>query len=164
MRITKIISTAIIKSRLIIKVLGLGSKDIQTVYNIAPFGIDSNPVSGLRGIWAQTESYEDRILLGVLFEKAIAAVGETRVYSTDADGNVVIAMHLKSNGTVEIGGNSDNAVRYSKLNDGLQNMKSDINTELVKIQVAISGLGGSYVNTPISLNINDSKINNIKTS
>lgn len=164
MRITKIISTAIVKSRLIIKVLGLGSKDIQTVYNITPFGIDSNPVSGLRAIWARTESMEDRILLGVLFEHAIAATGEIRLYSTNENGTIVFSLHLKNDGTCEFGGNADNLVRYSKLNDGLQSTKTGINIELGKIQSAISSLGGLYFKSDIDININAAKINNIKTS
>ncbi len=164
MRLTKVISTTITKGKLIIKVLGLGSKDVQTVYNIAPFGIDSNVNPGYRGIWAKTDNQEDRILLGILFEQAISAPGEIRLYSEDDNKNEVFSLHLKKNGTCEIGGNVDNAVRYSKLDEALQSAINDINTELDKIQTAITSLGGTYLKSDIELDISDSKINNIKTS
>lgn len=164
MRITNIISTAITKGRLIIKVLGLGSKDVQTVYNIAPFGVDSNPSKNYRGIWARTENAEDRILLGILFERVLSQAGELRLYAENSSGSEVFSLHLKNNGTAEIGGNVDNAVRFQKLDDGIKSMVSDLNTELGKIQSAITGLGGTYAKSDVALDISAAKINNIKTS
>lgn len=165
MRITKVISSAITKGKLIVKVLGIGSKDVQTVYNIAPFGIDSNPVAGMRAIWAKTDNLEDRILLGILFEKATAESGETIVYSTNSSGIIQGKIYLKKNGDIEINGNADNAVRYSKLDDKLQSFKTDINTELGKIATAINAIvPGSYTPALLSIDISDAKIDNIKTS
>lgn len=164
MRLTKIISSAIVKGRLIIKVLGFGSKDVQTVNSVQPFGIDSNPVTGYRGIWARTESAENRILLGILFERATAQPGELRLYAENDAGTEVYSIHIKKTGVCEIGGNTDNSVRYQKLDDGLQNAISDLNTELGKIRTAITRLGGSYTKTDVELDISEAKINNIKTS
>jgi hypothetical protein len=164
MRLTKVISTAIVKGRLIIKVLGFGSKDVQTVSSVQPFGIDSNPIDGYRGIWARTESAENRILLGILFERATAQPGELRLYAENDGGTEVYSIHIKKNGTCEIGGNADNAVRFQKLDDELQSFKSKINTELSKIQTGITGVGGTYLKTDTTIDISQAKINNIKTS
>lgn len=164
MRLTKIISSAIVKGRLIIKVLGFGSKDVQTVNSVQPFGIDSNPNKNYRGIWARTESAENRILLGILFERATAQPGELRLYAENDAGTEVYSIHIKKTGICEFGGNADNAVRYQKLDDGLQSAISDLNTELGKIQAAISGVGGTYAKSDVELDISEAKINNIKTS
>ena len=164
MRITKIISTAVTKGKLIVKILGLGSKDVQTVYNVLPFGIDSNPVPNLRALFDRTDSLEERILLGIILENAIAQSGETRIYATNSSGADVFSLYLKNTGIAEFGGNSDFAVRYGKLNDGLQSLKSDINGELDKIKTAITSLGGTYTKTNVSVDITAAKINNIKTS
>lgn len=164
MRLTKIISTAIVKGSLIIKVLGFGSKDVQTVSSVQPFGIDANPNKNYRGIWARTESAENRILLGILFERATAQPGEIRFYAENDAGSEVYSIHIKKTGICEIGGNADNAVRYQKLDDGLKDVITDINTELGKIQSAISSLGGSYAMQTLLLDISNAKITNIKTS
>jgi hypothetical protein len=164
MRITKIISTAVAKGKLIIKVLGLGANDVQTVYNVLPFGIDSNPNKNIRGIWAKTDNLEDRILLGVLFERPTANTGETRLYSENTNGVEVFSLYLKNDGIAEIGGNADNLVRYKKLDDGLQSLKTKINTELEKIRVGLTGVGGTYTKQDVSVDISEAKIDNLKSS
>jgi hypothetical protein len=127
MIITKIISTAIDKGKLIIKVLGLGSKDIKSVYNILPFGIDSNPLKDYRAVYADTGTNGEKVLLGIVYTKVIAQVGELRLYSEDSNGNEVFSIHLKNNGTCELGGDSDNLTNYSKLKEGFDLFLEDHN-------------------------------------
>ena len=86
MILSKVISTTIEKGRLIVKILGFGSSDFKTPYNISPFGIDSNVTKGYRAIYADTENDGEKVLVGVLMKNAIAQVSETRLYSEDSNG------------------------------------------------------------------------------
>jgi hypothetical protein len=127
MRLTKVISTSIEKGKLIVKVLGLGSRDVQTVNNILPFGIDSNPNKNYRAIYSSTESLEDRILLGILFERALCAPGETRLYAENTGGEEVFSLHLKNDGTCELGGNTNYLTKYNELKTGFDQLLEDHN-------------------------------------
>ncbi len=164
MTIAKIISTAIYKGRLIVKVLGLGKSDVKTVYQILPFGIDCNPTKNYRAIYADTTVKGEKVLIGVVNNDILTEAGELRLHSENSNGGEAIYLHLKSNGNFEINGNSDNLVRYLKLNEGLSDMVTKINTELGKIQLAIAGIGGAYTKTNVSVDISDAKINELLTN
>jgi len=126
-RITKVISTLIEKSILIVKVLRLGNADVQTGYNIQPFGIDSNIPAGYKAIFAETGNRGEKIILGIINTKALAQPGELRLHSEKADGTESFPIYLKNNGTCEIGGNTDFMVRFSKLEEGFNTLKTDHN-------------------------------------
>jgi len=164
MNFTKVISTSIDKvKRRIVKILVNGLQDVQTSKVIAPYGIDSHPVKNLIAVYAPTSVKGKTIILGYINKNDLAAVGELRLYSTDSDGVEKISHHLKNDGTMEIGGNGDNMVRFIGLDNGLQNQDAQIQAELVKIQTAIAGLGGAYVPGNITTDISASKIDRIKT-
>lgn len=127
MILSKIISTTIKKGRLIIKILGLGNSDIKTAYNLLPFGIDSRATKGYRCIYSDTGINGEKILLGVICQNILTEIGETRIFSEDVNGNEVFSIHLKNDGTCEIGGNTDNLARYSILNDEINGLKTDFN-------------------------------------
>jgi len=173
MRITKIISTAVQKGKLIIKVLGLGSSDVQTVFNVLPFGIDSNPNKNIRGIWAKTDNLEDRILLGILFERPVTAQGETRIYSENTSGSESTYIHLKNNGVIEMGGNNNNLVKYNELKTAFDKLKDDLNDHINKYNThvhagVLSGAASTAVTTALSTastaNMSTSKSNILKTT
>ena len=89
--------------------------------------------------------------------------GEKRIFSLKEDGSLSFSVHLKNNGTLEVGGNTDNMVRYQKLDDALQAEKNLINAELSKIAAAINAIvPGSYTPAPITLNLIQAKIDEIK--
>ncbi len=176
MTISKVISTAIEKGILIVKILGLGSKDVRTTYNVSPFGIDSNIPKGYRGIYADTGNIGEKILIGIISDKAITDIGETRIYSEKEDGTASFDILLKKNGTCEIGGNSDFMVRFSELKSGFDKLKSDLNqvitdlnthTHLCTAPGTASGTMGKSVPpvelTPTAASIDDCKIAEIKT-
>jgi hypothetical protein len=176
MIISKVISTTIEKGKLIVKVLGLGSKDVKSIYNALPFGIDSNPSKDYRAIYADTGVNGEKTLIGIIYTKAVAAVGEMRLYSEDSDSNEVFSLHLKNNGTCEIGGNNDNAVRYAKLKKGFDQLLEDHNKladAFNQHMHATAAPGAPSIPTPVTnlipavaseADITESKINNIKTS
>ncbi len=126
---------------------------------------------GASAIYAETASDELPIIIGYINTHAMAAEGEKRLFSlkkvTAEDGKISYQESFytwhKNDGTYELGGNVDNAVRYAKLNAALQSEVNKINAELTKIQTAIGSVGGTYTRLPVSVDITQAKINEIKT-
>ncbi|MCH9621016.1 MAG: hypothetical protein S4CHLAM20_04300 [Chlamydiia bacterium] len=160
--ISKVISVEFDKlKRHVIKVLSKGKIDVRTPLNTSPPNTDAPPIAGLRAIYMRTGNSGKSVIIGYINEKMVAKPGEYRIYSTDLGGVEKNYIHLTNDGVIEIGGESDNMVRYSKLNDGMSDLDTQINAELVKIATAI---GGSYTPGTISTDISDSKIDEVKTS
>lgn len=157
---SKIKSSALKAGKRIFKVLEFG---VKTADEIAPYGDDSNPLKGLAAIYAETSEAGEPVILGYLNTKQIAAEGEKRIYSQKANGDISFYIHLKNDGTMEFGGNSDNLIRYAPLDAGLQAQVAKINAELVKIATGITAAGGTYAPTPISLDVSAAKINEAKS-
>lgn len=139
-----------------------------TAEQVAPFGDDSVPLKGMDVIYAETESDEQPVVIGCMNLNLMAGPGEKRAFAMklNNDGKTysqVFYTWMKADGTFEIGGNVDNAVRYAKLNEGLQAQISKTQTQLTLIAAAIAIAGGSYTPGDITLDISDAKINEIKT-
>lgn len=165
MNITTILETFFDSGKRILKVLRLGKNDVQTSFESSPFGFDSNPVKEMKAIYSKTESSGQSVIIGYINKSQIAEVGESRIFSTDTDGNLVFSLHLKNDGTAEFGGNSDNLIRYLQLNNALSLEVQKINVELVKIATGLNAIvPGSYVHTPVTVDISAAKIDEIKTS
>lgn len=164
LNITKILSTELddVKRRLI-KVLRKGKSDVQTPFEASPFGIDSNPLKDMIAVYGATEEKGKSVIIGYIDKKKVAATGETRLFSTDDEGNLKFYLWLKNDGTMQIGGTSDNAVRYQKLDDGLQQFKDDIQAQLALIATGIAAAGGSYSPGVLNVDISQSKIEEVKT-
>jgi hypothetical protein len=151
----------------IVKAFGYGA---VTADIAMPFGEDSCPVKGMDAIYATTDSDEQPVIIGYINTNQIAGPGEKRQFSLKAitvGGKITYQIafytHLKNDGTYEIGGNTKHMVRYEDLNLGLIETKNDINAELVKIQTAISSLGGTYLRSNVDMDISAAKIDEIKT-
>ncbi|OJV51656.1 MAG: hypothetical protein BGO31_00180 [Bacteroidetes bacterium 43-16] len=147
----------------IIQVMAMGEQDIREPYESMPFGIDSAPLDGMVALYSDTSNSEESVIIGYINENQVAKMGEIRLYSLDGNGDQSTFIHLKNNGTIEFMGNTHNLVRYMPLNLGLQELVTKINTELSKIATGISGVGGVYLPTYTSLNISNSKIDELKT-
>lgn len=111
--------------RRIAKFLRFGKVDVQTSIETGPFGTDSNPPKGMVAVYAKTESRGKTVILGYLNVNQLAAVGDHRIYSTDSNGGLKAYVWLKNDGTAEILGDGDNMVRYSKLEEAFNQLKSD---------------------------------------
>lgn len=160
-------TTSIVKENIIkdgersLKVVQYGAKTAEVV---SDFGDDSAPLKDMIAIYGPTGESGEAVILGYLNKNQIAQPGEKRIFSLKPDKSLSFALHLKNDGTCEFGGNTDNAVRYTALNTALQAEKDLINTELTKIAAAINALApGSYTPTPITLNLIQAKIDEIKT-
>lgn len=164
MKISKVISTIIENGYNIVKILRLGESDVQTGYNVQPYGIDGNIPAGYRAIFSDTGNRGDKIIIGVINTKALAQVGELRLHSEKADSSESFVIHLKNDGTCEIGGSSDNLVRFSKLEEAFNELKEKFNTFAQNYSPggpSSQGLPASI--QPSNADISGAKINEIKT-
>jgi hypothetical protein len=175
MRSSTVDSTSLgILGRRIIKFLGLGRSDIQTAPQAAPYGIDSNPTQNMVAIYADLGNKGAKTVIGYLNVDSVADVGELRLFSTDSDSALQFVIHLRANGTCEIGGTTDNMVRYSKLEDAFNTLKDDLNNHIQNYNAfaaayvpgSPSALGTpptAATSTPSTADITPAKIDEIKT-
>lgn len=133
MYLSRVLSTELNKvARRLVKVRVLGRDDIQKVEQASPFGVDSNPVKDMVAVYSNTGVKGESVIVGYLNRNQLAAVGEYRTFSTDADGAVKFYIHQKNDGTCEIGGAADHMVRYSKLEEAFNRMRTDLNALIQK--------------------------------
>ncbi len=162
-RLAKHNESIIEKGYRILKTFGRSKRDVSTSYQVSSWGDDSCPLPNSDVAHAQTAT-DDTVVLGVINKNPIAKAGEKRIFATDGAGDVVVAIYLKNDGTIEIAGNTDNVVKFSPLDTAMQGLIFDINEELVKIQAGITGVGGTYTPTPLSLDLSEAKNDTIKTN
>ena len=178
MQLSKIISTRIESvgslARRIIKVTRFGNADTMEPWQANNFGIDSNPIAGMVAVYSSTTENGKNVIIGYLNKNQLANSGETRLFSVDANGNLQTYIWLDNTGNILLGGNSDNSVRYSPMAATIQEIQDDIK----KIKQVFSATwtpvandGGAalkvaaatWAATPLTKDISNSKINNIKT-
>lgn len=141
-----------------VKFLRFGKSDVGTAQQARPHGIDSLPPEGATGVYVKSSNSADPALLGYVGGTSGVEAGETRIYATDATGAEKFSILLKKDGTVEIGGNSDNLVGYGGLDAGLQTLVTDLNA---KLATAFSAVGGTWPGT--SVDVSGAKKEDIKT-
>lgn len=165
MQIITTISTSLnkAKSRLV-KALRFGKDDVIERPEIGPYGIDSNPIKGMAALYSETSEKGKGVIIGYINKNLKAEPGEIRTFSTDETGTLQFYIWQKKDGTAELGGNTDNLVRYSPLYSGLADFITSLKVELASIATGITAAGGSYTpSTTIDIDIADSKIEEIKT-
>lgn len=103
------------------------AEDLQSIEMMEPPGEDSNPQPGTRVLvldlgpaYRVTVATDD----GVTPD---AGVGEKKLYSYDSSGNVLAYVYFRSDGVLEVNGNSDYAVSYTKMKEAFDELKSDFN-------------------------------------
>ena len=142
-----------------IKVLQYGAKTADVA---SPFGDDSAPLKDMIAIYSDTSNASESVVIGYLNKNQIATTGEKRIFSLKPDGTLSIDIHLRTDGTLEIAGANDNAVRYTPLDAGIVAKDALINAELAKIATAISTLGGTYAVGNISTDITAARVDEVK--
>ncbi len=157
--LSKFKSFTIENGKRIIKSMQFGAKTAKESY---PFGFDSVPHENFTAIYAETSNKDESVIIGYINCNQLAAIGESRMYALGSNKEVVSFLWVKNNGELWLNGSGFSAVRYSNLNTGLQNQKTAINAELIKIQTAINALGGSYVISPLFLDITAAESPTIK--
>lgn len=172
MYLVRAISTAFdaIKRR-IIKVRVLGKDDIQTCFESSPFGVDSNPFKDLQAVYAKTGDKGKTVIIGYIHKNQLAAVGETRLFSSDSAGGLKFWVWLKNDGTLELGGNTKHVANFEGLQTAFNELKTDFNNHIgnynthIHPGVTVGGgvTGITTPGTPSSADITGAKINEIKS-
>ena len=157
--LSKLKSVAIEQGQRILKVLQYGPK---TANECGPFGLDSSPLENYTAIYSETANAGESLIIGYIQKTQLAKQGEARLFSLDSNGLLKAEIFCKADGTIILNGGINSSIRYEPLNTELQKLKNDINTELLKVQTAITTLGGTYANTPLILDITTAKSDTIK--
>mgnify|MGYP003677839819 CR=1 FL=1 len=113
--------------RMVVKILRLGNQDVQTSFQVSPFGFDSNPIKDMVAIQSETSIKGETVVIGYIGKEHVTKVGETRLYSTDANGVLKSTVLLTDTGALELLGNDNYAVRYNELETAFNQLKSDFN-------------------------------------
>jgi len=168
MNIVKILSTRVVDGFRNVKFLRMGNSDIQETEQIAPHGIDSNPVKDMVAIYAPTLQQGEPVIIGFINKKLIDLdPGETSVFSTDDSGDLSTFIHLLADGTMKIGGDADFMVRFNELKSGFDQLKADFNSHIHTTTATIGASPTPGVITPptspSTASIDASKIDEIKT-
>lgn len=174
MNLSKVISTELgALGKRLVKVLRYGKSDVQTPTQAAPYGIDSNPVKDMIAVYCATGVKGKPVVLGYLNKDQLAGVGEIRFKSTDEDGAEQMYLWLKNDGTMEVGGDADFMVRYSALETAYNELQDDVNTlkQVFSAWAVVPSDGGAalktaaatWYGTPLTSDISDAKIEEIKT-
>lgn len=172
--VVKVLSTELDNlKRRVVKFLRFGKRDVQTSLECAPFGIDSSPIKDMVAIYAETAEKGKTVLVGYINRNQLAAPGETRLYATNANGEVQTFIWLRSDGTVEIGGGDDFLLRFSKTKEVVDELQADINalkqafTNWVPVPNdggnALKIAAGAWTGAALTKNIDAAKIEQIKT-
>lgn len=143
----------------ILKVFQYGAK---TADECAPFGFDGNPPNEMDAIFLETAAGGEPVIIGYIQTQRLANQGEARLYALNENNNLSTYLWLRKDQTVEIGGNNENLVKFSKLQQELLNLQNKLNSEMTKIASGISTAGGVYIPDAITINIQSSKTDLIK--
>ena len=176
MRIGKFNSSSIENAFRIIKSFIRSRIDVQTSNQCSPWGDDSHPLPNTDVVHSETANDETTVILGVIQKNQKTRPGEKRIFATDTDGNVVVDIWLKNDGTVEYDGTGDFLARFNELKSGFDQLKSDHN-DLVNVfnahKHATAATGPPVGPTPVpnqipattsTASIDNAKIDNFKTS
>lgn len=150
--------------------------DVQEVEQMQLAGFESNPPVGtkhltvnLGGGWKQSFAENDGVAPDATLEP-----GESKVYSSDG-GTVKAFIILRKDGTIELNGTGDFAVRFNELQTGFDKLKDDVNSQIstfdahIHDTTATVGTGPPGVispttttGTPSTADISAAKIDTIK--
>jgi hypothetical protein len=135
----------------------------------APFGDDSCPIKGVNGLKTITTTSALQIVIGYFNKNPKALAGEKRLYSVKPDGSISFEVWFKNDGTIEIGGNTDNLMGYTEMKKAFDQLKSDLNDFITVYNAHVHPVSGASTTAPGTLgtaskaDMSKAKINAIKT-
>lgn len=148
------------KNRLI-KFIGFGKYDVQNQTECMPYGLDSNPIKDMAAIYSATANGAQSVVIGYINKNQKAGVGEFRTFCTDENGEEKFYTWMKTDGTIEIGGTTDNAVLYSKLETAFNQLKAEFDAHFH--QTSAPGANTSPPTIASTADITPAKNDKIKT-
>ena len=170
MNLTSILSATIEAGKRILKFASRGKNDVQTAGEAMPFGLDSVPVKNIAALLLRTTEDGKTYIAGYINKNQKAEAGEFRTFATDADGAEVFYTWMKKDGTMEIGGNQNFAVRFNELKEEFNKLKKSHNdllgeykTHTHTVPGVTAGSGSTTSSTTVSTQVdNDSNIDHAK--
>lgn len=136
-------------------------QDAQLVELITPPGDDSAPPLGASVLIIDVGGRR----VGFMLNAGIALDSQTEekaIYGSTG-GAKTSFIKLKPDGTVELNGITDFAVRFNALQTIMTTaVQTAINTELGLIAAEINGLGGDYTPTPLNIDLTSARVDNVK--
>lgn len=116
-------------NRLLLQVQITDADDIHTVEYMSPPGEDSNPPDGTKVLIIDAgRAYKIAFAADDNIQPSMEE-GEKKLYSI-SDGAIAAFINFLQSGIIELNGNSDFAVRFSELETGFNQMKTDFNNFL----------------------------------
>ena len=174
MQLTSVISTRLDKmNRRLVKILRFGKSDVLEPFQANNFGLDSNPPKGMVAVYSPTSEIGKNVIIGYLNKDQLAKPGETRIYATNADGALKFYAWFKDDGTLELGGDSNFAVKFNELKSAFNSLQKSHNDLLTEYKTHVhpgvqSGASSTSVTTsiqnPNSADIDTAKNSEIKTN
>lgn len=107
MMLTNFISATIKNAVRVLTILRQGKYDYANAYESVPFGVDSCGLPNMVAIYSDTKINGQNVVVGWLNRNAVVKGGETRLYSTDSDGNLTYNVKLSSDGNLYLGTTTD---------------------------------------------------------
>lgn len=160
--LAKYFSAVIESGKRIIKSKGIGGS-VMTTKEVGPFGFDSQPPEGWTALYCKTSNADEDCILGYINKNQLAEMGESRMYSVNAQGEVQATIVCDASGRISLNGNAYSSVRFENLQTALNSQNTLINAELTKIATAINGIApGAYIVAPVSIDITTAKSENVK--
>ena len=141
---------------------GAGSAEKgETAQVYAMAGLITNPAAGVRGVRIRIGSWD--VILGYLnYKVSLPSVpGETKLYSTDADGVEQATVIGKADGILEVNGNADFAIAFDDLKVAFDQLKSDHDAFLTHVHGA-AGTPPVPPAVPSTADIDPAKISTVK--
>lgn len=159
--LAKYFSSVITNGKRIIKSKGIGGT-AMTTKECYPFGFDSQALEGWTAVYSSTANRDEDVIVGYINKGQLAGAGESRMYAVGSNGELVGFMWCKADGTLELNGSAYTAVRFAPLNTAIENKDTSINTELEKIALAITSLGGIYTPGTITTSLAPAESQTVK--
>lgn len=94
---------------------------------IAPFGDDSNPPNDYKGLHSYTSNPSYPVILGYFNRNSSVSQGEKKIFSVKNDGTISTYVYCKADGILELGGNTNFAVKYIEAKAELDKLKTTVN-------------------------------------
>jgi len=99
--------------------------DAHDSVQIAPFGDDSVPLPGFKGVKSKTTTDAIHVVLGYFNRNNVSKPGEKRLYSLKPDGTESSYLYLKNDSSFEIGCSDGFLMKYNPDNKTL-NVNCDL--------------------------------------
>ena len=106
-----------------------GNNVTETSNLAVPYGMDCNPPQNEITVVAETGNNSDSIVVGFVTKNVLEdlVLGECGLYAKDANGGIVATIKMRNSGDVEVNGNDDFMVRFSKLEEAFNELQDRYN-------------------------------------